>query len=229
MTFLREIKSFFTSDRILVLGDSHAAVFYHWLFDLNFPRFTFTVLSIGGATVSGLENPNSKTQAGPIFERAIRKYPSRVYILLLGEVDTGFVIWYRAQKYHASVDEMLRMAVEKYANLIRRLVSQGKVVVISAPLPTIPDQNPCGEVANLRREIKATQQERTQLTLTFNQSLSQICTSLGAYFVNLDPFSLDENGRIRKELLNPNPCDHHYNFSAYARLLVKALKPLLLE
>ncbi|MEW6241356.1 MAG: SGNH/GDSL hydrolase family protein [Chloroflexota bacterium] len=227
MAFFRHAKRPFISNRILVLGDSHASVFYRRLFDLRFPRCVFMICSVGGATASGLENPNSKTQAGPKFEQAIRKHPAQVYILLLGEVDTGFVIWYRAQKYQASVDEMLSLAVDRYGNFIRKLRTLGKVIVVSAPLPTIPDENQCGEVANLRKEIRATQRERIQLTLEFNRRVAQACAVEGASFVDLDPFSLDERGLVKRELLNADPCDHHYNPLAYARLLVEKLQPLL--
>lgn len=213
--------------RTLVLGDSHAWVFLHPLFDLRFPKSVFEVCWVAGATASGLENPNSKTQAGPTFERAIQKYPSQIYILLLGEVDTGFVIWYRAQKYQASVDEMLTLAVDQYANFIRRLRALGKVIVVSAPLPTIPDENQCGEVANLRKQVKATQRERIDLTLAFNRRVAQACAAEGASFVGLDALSLDERGLVKKELLNLNPCDHHYDPLAYARLLARELERAL--
>ena len=213
--------------RVLALGDSHAWVFLHPLFDIRFPKSVFEVCWIAGATASGLENPNSKTQAGPKFEEAIQKFPAQTYLLLLGEVDTGFVIWYRAQKYQASVEDMLTLAVEQYTNFIKRLRVLGKVIVISAPLPTIPDENQCGEVANLRREIKATQRERIQLTLDFNRRVAQACAAEGASFVDLDPISLDERGLVKKELLNINPCDHHYDPLAYARLLARELEHVL--
>ena len=213
--------------RVLVLGDSHAWVFLHPLFDLRFPKSVFEVCWVAGATASGLENPNSKTQAGPKFEQAIQTFPSQTYILLLGEVDTGFVIWYRAQKYQAPVDEMLTLAVDQYTNFIKRLRALGDVIVISAPLPTIPDQNQCGEVANLRKEVKTTQCERIQLTLDFNRRMEQACAAEGASFVDLDPLSLDERGLVKKELLNINPCDHHYDPLAYARLLASELERVL--
>lgn len=227
ITLLRAIRRRFAADHVLALGDSHAWVFYYWQFDLKFPRLVFNICQVPGATASGLENPNSKTQAYQKFEQAIQKYPSQTYILLLGEVDTGFVIWYRAQKYQASVDEMLTLAVDRYANFIKRLRALGKVVVISAPLPTIPDENQCGEVANLRKEVKATQRERIQLTLDFNRRVAQACAAEGASFVDLDPLSLDANGLVKKELLNINPCDHHYDPLAYARLLARELERVL--
>ncbi len=72
--------------------------------------------------------------------------------------------------------------------------------VISAPLPTIPDENPCGEVANLRRAVKISQKERTQLTLLFNQLVRGICEQVGAHFIDLDAESLGENGLVKKRI-----------------------------
>ena len=122
---------------------------------------------------------------------------------------------------------MLTLAVDQYANFIKKIHALGKVIVVSAPLPTIPDENQCGDVANLRKEVKATQRERIQLTLDFNHRVAQACAAEGASFVDLDAFSLDENRLVKKELLNINPCDHHYNPLAYARLLVSELERVL--
>ncbi len=227
VTPIRRMRSRFASKSVLVLGDSHASVFYHLSFDKAFPDYVFNVCSVGGATVSGLENPNSKTQAYARFENAIRRHPASAYITLLGEVDVGFVIWYRAQKYQVPVEQMLEQAVQRYEKLLRELRQLGPVIVISAPLPTIPDENPCGEVTNLRRAVKASQKERTQLTLLFNQRVRGICEQTGAYFIDLDAESLGEDGLVKKELRNRKPCDHHYDFGAYARVLIEKLRPLL--
>src|SRR5687767_9103177 len=97
----------FSRERILVLGDSHASVFKHWRFRFHLPRSRFQLCIVGGATVSGLDNPNSKTQAAAHFENALlSSNPTRI-ITLLGEVDTGFVIWYRAKKYRQPVESLL--------------------------------------------------------------------------------------------------------------------------
>lgn len=48
---------------ILVLGDSHSGVFRNILFRQSFPRCFFNVVAVTGATASGLQNPNSQTQA----------------------------------------------------------------------------------------------------------------------------------------------------------------------
>ena len=75
---------------ILVLGDSHSPIFNHPLFKEKFPNLFFNVLTVIGATASGLENPNSTTQAYPVFREAVRQTAAKQVIVMLGEVDTGF-------------------------------------------------------------------------------------------------------------------------------------------
>jgi len=82
-------------DEILVLGDSHAKVFSNRLFKSSFPTYFFNIVKVAGATVSGLKNPNPKTQALPIFLHGIKNSKAATTIILIGEVDTGFVIWHR--------------------------------------------------------------------------------------------------------------------------------------
>src|SRR4051794_28247820 len=98
----------FNKRNILVLGDSHAVVFRSKYIKAFLPSYKFHVYSVPGATVSGLDNPNSKTNASNIFNEAIQNNSQiNNVIFLLGEVDTGFVIWYRAQKYASKVEDML--------------------------------------------------------------------------------------------------------------------------
>jgi hypothetical protein len=227
MSILRRIRGWFVRDHVFVLGDSHAAVFYDWQFDLRFPNLVFFVTSVNGATASGLENPNSATQAYKVFENVLaRRHPAKRYVLLLGEVDTGFVIWHRAQKNGAPVDEMLTQALDRYSRFIMKVKVLGDVTVVSAPLPTIPDKSSCGEIANLRKEVKASQYERTHLTLTFNQRVRNFCDANGVHFLNLDCDSLGSDGLVKKELLHSNPCNHHYDVERYAQLLTQRLLDL---
>lgn len=57
------------------------------------------VFHVPGATISGIDNPSSKTQSHNIFKSAIDKYKGKIRkcIVLLGEVDTGFVLWYKQE------------------------------------------------------------------------------------------------------------------------------------
>ena len=95
--FKLAVRRFFFEE-ILVIGDSHVDIFKHKDLRRQFNKLFFNVCSVGGATVSGLVNPNSTTQALPRFRKAIKSSKAKTTIVNLGEVDTGFVIWYRAQK-----------------------------------------------------------------------------------------------------------------------------------
>lgn len=208
---------------ILILGDSHSPIFNHPLFKEKFPNLAFNILTVIGATASGLENPNTTTQAYPVFREAVRQSAAKQVIVMLGEVDTGFVIWYRAQKYQESVATMMDKAIASYSRFLSELNRNFEVVCISTPLPTIQDGNDWGEIANARREVTASQVERTALTLEFNRIMQTYCTQNGISYIMLDDLSLGDGGIVKAELLNSDSNDHHYDPEQYSRLLVEGL------
>jgi hypothetical protein len=209
---------------VLVLGDSHAEVFFHPSLQAAFPLTRFAVCAVPGATASGLENPNAKTRAYQQFREALDAEPWDHVVVQLGEVDAGFVIWYRAVKYDASVTEMLEGAVSKYTAFLSEIVARGlSVTVVSCPLPTISDDNDWGEVANLRREVTATKRERTDLALRFNEDVARFCDRAGIEVVGLDADCLGPDGLLRAELHHPDPTNHHYDPMGYAQVLARRL------
>ncbi|MDP3876625.1 MAG: SGNH/GDSL hydrolase family protein [Methylobacter sp.] len=212
---------------LLVLGDSHSPVFNHPLFQEKFPNMHFNVVTVIGATASGLENPNSTTQAYPIFRAALKNTAAKHIIVMLGEVDTGFVIWYRAQKYQDSVAAMLNKAITSYSRFLAEINSAFEVICISAPLPTIQDGNDWGDIANARREVTASQVERTALTLDFNRLMQTFCAQNDIRYLMLDSVSLGEHGIVKAELLNHNRNDHHYDQAQYSRLLAGGLAGII--
>jgi hypothetical protein len=185
---------------------------------------SFNVVAIGGATASGLENPNSKTQAAPTFMDAMKKSDARTLIVLLGEVDTGFVIWYRAEKYQASVSEMLGSALASYQEFLMLLKDGRQVICLSAPLPTIVDGREWGEVANARKDVRASQAERTALTIRFNEGMRSFCARNGIAYLNFDHESIGKDGLVDAKLLNSNPLDHHYEPRAYMDMMIPKLR-----
>jgi hypothetical protein len=212
---------------ILVLGDSHAAVFSDARLRAEFPLHSFNVVAVGGATASGLENPNSKTQSSPIFLEAVKKSAAATVLVLLGEVDTGFVIWYRAEKYKAEVSEMLLTALTSYQSFLTLLRDQRRVICLSAPLPTITDGQEWGAVANARRDVRASQLERTMLTIGFNESMRKFCESNGIEYLDFDDESIGKEGLVDSKLLNSNPLDHHYEPRAYLKMMIPKLRSRL--
>lgn len=215
-------------EEILVLGDSHTSIFKQDDIRRSFPKSFFNVINVGGATASGLANPNSKTQAYERFREALANTTAKRIIVMLGEVDTGFIIWYRAKKYNESVGLVTEKAVRTYADFLLEIQSRpASVICISTPLPTIKDGTEWGEVATARKEIIATQIERTALTLHFNQQVEAFCDGHGIAFINLDCKSLGPDGTVDPALLNSNPNDHHYEPEAYARILIEPLRAKL--
>lgn len=207
-----------------MLGDSHVLVYGGPQFLTRMFHCKFDVVSVGGATASGLDNPNSKTNAYDIFSQKIDESVHDSIIICLGEVDTGFVIWFRAKKYEEEVDAMLSRAVDNYTKLISKCQKKANTIVVSTPLPTIEDDNNWGEVANLRKEINVSQQERTELTLKFNRLIKDYCNAKGITYVDVDEESLGADGLVNNSLLNQDNNDHHYAEAPYSNLLIKHLK-----
>ncbi|HTI16493.1 MAG TPA: hypothetical protein VL598_02380 [Trinickia sp.] len=212
---------------ILVLGDSHAGVFTHESIVAAFPEYSFKVISVGGATISGLENPNSKTQAMPIFMGALSDSRAGIVIVLIGEVDTGFVIWYQAEKYSTHVDVMCDAAVRKYQKFLHLIGREKTIICISTPLPTIKDGSDWGDVANARKEVKASQLDRTKLTVMFNEKMNEFCNEVGIKYIMLDSDCLGADGLVHPDFVNDDPTDHHYDQGRYAQLILSCLTPIM--
>jgi hypothetical protein len=212
---------------VLAIGDSHILVMRHVARD----DARFRVLMIEGATASGITNPNSKTGASTRFrERVGRVKPWQHVLIQLGEVDCGFLIWHRAQRLGISVDEQLEQTLANYEEILRFTLDRGlaSVMVLAVPLPTIDDYpSQWAEVANLRKEVTASQRERTDLTLRFNDELRARCERLGATFVDATTDQLDpETHLVRRSLMRPDDRDHHLADGPYAALVERALPAL---
>jgi len=208
-------------------GDSHTAIFRQVNDLKETADFRFRVSSVKGATASGINNPNSKTNTFNTFKYWLKKTPSRHAVLfMIGEVDTGFLIWLRAKKYKQSAEMMMHEAVERYTNFIDLVKDDySKVIVCSAPLPTIKDGETLGEVANARNEIQVSQLDRTKLTLAFNNALREWAYEKDILFLDMDDLSLDKDtGLVKKSFLNKNKADHHYDDGAFVQLIVTAMK-----
>ena len=209
---------------VLCIGDSHIKA----MENVHVPGVWFRVKMLGGATASGVENPNSKTQSRSIFGAWLKRArPWHGVLVQLGEVDCGFVIWYRAERHGISISEQLEMTLDSYAAFIESIgeMSFRRVTVLSAPLPTIGDSpTEWGEVANLRKAVTTKQVDRTNLTLEFNDRLRERCSAIGVEFVDVTSMQLDPlTGIVDRKLLRPTYHDHHLADEPYARLIADEL------
>jgi hypothetical protein len=188
----------------------------------------FEIESIMGATVTGLTNPNSQTQAGPIFDRRLAEAATSdprpaAIVLMLGEVDCGFVIWWTHEQKGDALDAGVQQAVENLTALTERAQAIAPTIVVSAPLPTIRDNADFPDYAGLRREITATQEDRTALVIDFNRRARIATEAVGATYLDLDSQSLGPDGLVSPLLVKPFATDHHYDEDVYARLLQREL------
>lgn len=211
------------------IGDSHIQNFEYLAREYLLPRTDLRFCVVQGATNMGLANPHSQTQAMPIFMEYLNKVaPADHVVFCLGEVDCGFVIWYRADKHGTSVQEQFELSLANYFGLIDAYLKKlqpANVIVCSTPLPTIPDhQLVKGEVANKRLSISATQKERTELTIEYNGRLNDFCRKRGIHYLDLQQEMLDsQTGVVSGDFLNSNPLDHHYEPVKLAHLITVKL------
>jgi len=208
-------------DHVVCLGDSHVGAFR----DVRVPGVWFRVTVVGGATASGILNPQSKTHSFTTFAARLGRAPRWQQVLLqLGEVDCGFLIWHRAERRGLSVEEQLTRTLDSYATFIARIASMGfrRVMVLSVPLPTISDlpSEWGGKVANLRKEVTATKAERTKLTLRFNSELCERCDAVGVTFVDVTTGHFDPStGLVDPRFLRDTNLNHHLADGPYTELL----------
>jgi len=219
---------FLQKKRILVLGDSHVAVFKYINKNHKTPYY-FDTAYVSGATSLGIANPNSKTNALKIFKNKLQRTSKNTPVLIqMGEVDCGFVIWFLAEKKQTAVKEQFEKSIRNYKNfLLNEVIKKDfqKIIIMSATLPTLKENTEgLGEIANLRKEVKATQLERTELTLKYNQELKTFCEEHPElYFLDFDKDMLDTDGIIKKAFLNKDPLDHHNDLEAYSNLIVNRI------
>lgn len=213
-------------------GDSHLRPIRHAAHTGMLDPLTCIFTEVGGATAVGLRHPTSKTNALQTYRDALRtRVEGVIPVFQLGEVDCGFVIWYRAKKYKEPVHFQLAHSIHAYTDFLMRVrddMQYPHLLVSSATLPTIKDGQLDGEVAHLRSEVRATLKERTALTQEYNAELKALCLKEELSFVDVAASLLDEQtGVIQDRFRHPDPADHHLHpeqgARVWASLLIEAI------
>ncbi|MDD2774368.1 MAG: hypothetical protein PHU06_00285 [Gallionella sp.] len=202
-----------TTSHLLALGDSHldALKFAADLGILNVRSSCFSI--VPGATVVGLRNPNSLTDAINIYRASLLNQPAGSYVIIhLGEVDCGFVIWWRAKQYGESIEKQFQESIDAYSQFLEEVLEKGfvRLCIAGASLPTIRDGVDLSDVANKRAEIIVSLQQRTELTLKYNQKLNDLANKLGISYFDITDAVLDRSSNLVHDFFrNPDSCDHH--------------------
>jgi hypothetical protein len=182
--------------KILVLGDSHSDIFNYC--NKKQQNIHFEVVMVGGATAQGAVNPNSTTNALTIFKQKLNniKYDNFKYIIInLGEVDCGFVIWYRKNKYNIGIEDQLKITTDNFFNFINLEILPhfkcSKIIINGSVLPTIKDNTDKKYLTGARSEINVSQIDRTELTIKYKTILQNYSLIKGYNYIDITNYILD--------------------------------------
>ena len=137
------------------------------------------------------------------------------YIIInLGEVDCGFLIWYRQNKYNIGIEEQLKMTTDNLFNFIKLEIlpyfESSKIIINGSVLPTIKDSTDKKYLTGARSEIHASQIDRTALTIKYNSILKNYASMNGYNYMDITNSILDNDTKVVNTIfLNKNTLDHH--------------------
>ena len=220
--------------KVLFYGDSHANIYIKMGANKIQNDVKFDVLSVAGATAQGAVNPNSKTKALSIYRKTLKRKNNNDYdyfAIMLGEVDCGFVIWYKAKKYNETIQEQIMLAVNNFEeflkNDVEKVFSKDKIVVVGATLPTIKDNTDKKFLNGARSEVDASLQERIDCTLEYNNQLAIMAEKNNDQYFDISDETFDqENYCVFPQFLHKNQYDHHFDSKSVAPLFVDKFKKL---
>jgi hypothetical protein len=211
------------------VGDSHIQYFSEAARKGFFLPRRSLFCEVGGATAVGMTNPMTLTNAVNKYREmlACLQHPS-IVVVQLGEVDCGFVIWYRAEKYGETIQTQMAKSIASYRQFLEELLVLGHTpIVTGATLPTLRDTD-TGAVAAMRKEISATLLDRTKLTLDYNAQLKTAAAALGVAYLDVTRHVLNpETGVIKDEFRNADPEDHHLDLQSICAIWADELGALL--
>ena len=217
--------------KVLVMGDSHAKIFIRC--NLYTDQFAFDVSIVEGATAQGCLNPNSVTNALNIFIDTLKVLTTATkydYIMImLGEVDCGYLMWCRKDKYGTSLEEQVgkntKNIFDFVGNYVRIYFQPEQIIITGSVLPTIKDNTDKRYLLGQRSSVNSSQLERTELTLKYNEKLKKMACDCGYNYEDITEEILDKStGIIGENFMNEDQYDHHLNHNTTYKLWLKKLE-----
>lgn len=220
---------------VLFFGDSHATFYIKLGANKIQNDVKFDVCSVRGASAQGVVNPNSKTNALSVYRNRIKKYKNNndndYFAIMLGEVDCGFVVWYRAKKYNQTIHEQIKLAVDNLEeflkNNVEKLFSEDKIVVVGATLPTIKDNTDKKFLKGARSDVDTSLRDRIDCTFEYNKQLSVMAKNNNYLYFDISDETFDQkNYCVFPQFLNKDPYNHHFDGHSVAPIFVDKFKEL---
>jgi hypothetical protein len=215
---------------LYAIGDSHSRVLTRVSEQRLLRRTILDVEIVPGATALGLANPNSSTNALTRFRKALRRVPRDATLLvMLGEVDVGYLVWYRSQTRGTSVGQEFEGSLRSYADFLESLLAEGRrdLVLVTVPPPTVADYSTWAGLDNARKLVASTLRERTDLTRAYNARLRAFAADHGLRVLDYEDDVLDPlTGVVADRLRHPDPRNHHLDPKAFPLLIADRLRTL---
>jgi lysophospholipase L1-like esterase len=158
----------------------------------------FKVVDIGAATAHNLINEKSTTNSHKKVQEVINSINKKcdLVMLVLGEPDCRFHIYYQASKRHIGIYDVIDETVQRYGQALQWMRNQGvEPVVLGIP--------PVGTYNGFERDFPgkpyASPQMLSQIYKLFNQEMWIYCNK--NHFIYLDVYArtVDEKGFLKKE------------------------------
>jgi hypothetical protein len=219
---------------VLFFGDSHTQYYINLEASKIQNEIKFDVCCVMGATAQGAVNPNSKTQALATFRKHLEIKKANDYdyfAIMLGEVDCGFVMWYRAKKYNKTIQEQIKLSVNNLEKFLKKdaekVFLRNKIVVVGATLPTIKDNTDRCFLHGARSEVDASLRERIDCTLEYNEQLAIMAKKNNYRYFDISNETFDqENYCVFSQFLHKDPHNHHFDEHSVAPIFVDKFKEL---
>ena len=103
-----------------------------------------------------------------------------------------------------------------------------RIGVVSVAPSTIDDYAKWKGLGSARREVTASIEERTALTVAYNHELAAWARRTSSAFLDLDPDLLDPStGLVVPRFIHADPTEHHLDPDALTEVLVERIQELL--
>ena len=209
--------------QVLILGDSHVRPLQGFRRRLLTRGYLLVVVSVSGATASGMPNPHSNTGARLLFDKALRAVGRDALVLVgLGEVDAGFLVHTKGTDRETVRAATIR-AFSRYETwLLGVRASHPRLGLIGSIPPTVEDYSDWRGLGGARSAVHASLERRLEETLYWNRCVADLCRDHEMPWIDVASPVLTEDGRVASSYRSKDQSDHHLSGPKYRELVAQS-------
>ena len=223
-----------TASTLYIAGDSHIECFkYAQKFGIQEKAIRILASHMApGKTAQGLYRAQNQTMYRKRIEETVKEeYPDYIAIQL-GEVDCGHTLWSRMLKNKTTKAIEIDYAIGGIVLLaeIFNLYCNKQIILLGPIIPLVAEYGEdTPKLLWPRKSVNASQQERTNLTLKFNNKLKSVAKKHKYLYLDINEQLLDPDTKVAKLEYQNKHSLHHIGAAKGAKLWMAALVKLLEE